>query len=156
MKTFRYFLLACLILAGAGLKAQAVADITGVWKGYYYQQNYLDTNAQDLAYKAQMTVEQQGTEVSGTCVIYWYDNANYWGRWRFSGTYENGQFNYTEFAIDEDHCKPGFSWCLKEVESFIQYNPQTAGWMFSGKFKASAPFAECSPGKLFFEKEKDI
>lgn len=133
-----------------------MADITGTWKGNFFQQNYIDPNAADFAYKAEMKMEQHGNEVSGTCVIYWYDSDNYWGRWKFSGTYENGKFNYTELSIDEDHCKPGFSWCLKDVESLIQYNPEKASWMLSGKFKAFNGAAECSPGRLFFEKEGDI
>lgn len=155
MRCFFLTLFVC-FLSLATHAQTAMADITGVWKGNFYQENFLKPGEEDLAYKAVMTIEQHGDEVKGTCIIFWYDTDSYWGKWSFSGNYENGKFNYTEYLLDEDHCKPGFSWCLKEVESMIQYNPATAQWLLSGNFKGNNGFFECAPGTLFFVKEGDI
>jgi len=153
----RLLLIMSFSFAALYMQAQtAMADITGVWKGHFFQENFMNPGADDLAYTASIEIEQHGDDVTGTCTIVWYDSNMYWGKCSFNGNYENGKFTFTEFSLDDDHCKPGYSWCLKDVEAMIEYNPQTAQWMLSGNFKAHNGFAECSPGTLFFVKEGDI
>jgi hypothetical protein len=133
-----------------------LADISGVWKGAFYQKNFVNPNDSDLVYKAVMTVEQHGDVITGHCYIFWYDDEHYFGDWQMRGSYDGLRFDYAESEIKDSNCKPGFTWCYKNVQSFVTYNPATARWMITGSFNAHTNYSDCAPGQLIFFKEGDV
>lgn len=157
MKALLLFLICLASLPAQSQVGQGLADISGRWTGHYFQKNYIDPSAPDMAYRAVMEVSQnENGEVEGTCTIYWYDDSQYYGRWAFNGNVNGQEFTYTEYSLTDNNPKPGFDWCLKDVVSNIVYNPETGSWMLKGGFKAHTQFYECSPGTMVFQKEKDI
>jgi len=155
----RVTLLSILCLVSLAAKSQGMqnmSDITGVWKGAFYQENFVNPGDSDLVFQAVMTLEQHEGKITGHCYIFWFDDENYFGNWQMQGVYDGLNFNYTENAVNDSNCKPGFTWCYKNVASFITYNPTMGRWMMNGTFNAHTDYSGCAPGKLLFFKEGDV
>jgi hypothetical protein len=149
-------LLCFVSLTLSGQITSNLTDITGVWKGAYYQKNFLNPDDSALVYSAVMTVEQHNGEVTGSCYIFWYDDIKYYGKWSMEGIYDGLNFNFNETDISEDNCKPGYSWCYKSVKSFVTYDADTGKWLLKGTFTGYTDYSSCAPGTLIFYKEGDV
>lgn len=155
----RLVVFSLILMLSLGAKAQAgegLADVSGKWTGYFYQKNYFDPSAPDLAYRAVMVINQHDGSVTGQCYIYWFDNEHFYGNWRLDGNYDGLKFEYTESELTEDFCKPGYAWCLKDVSSYVTYNAELGKWILNGKFSGRTGFSDCNPGTLVLMKEGDI
>lgn len=156
MKSFLFSVFCLFSLAANSQGAATLADMSGVWKGAFYQKNFLNPNDSDLVYKAVMTVEQHGDKIVGHCYIFWFDDEHYYSDWQLEGSYDGLNFTYAEKTMNDAVYKPGYTWCYKNVESFVVYNPELGRWMLSGSFNAKTDGFDCMPGKLIFFKEGDV
>jgi len=118
-------------------------DVTGIWSGLLTQ----ETGAPATKYLYKMFLSQQGTTVSGTSRIEWFDDPRYYGVMQLEGVIDGYNFRFRETNILEENPPPGVWWCVKE--GTLTFTPGANMDSLSGPWEAPG----CLPGEIYLERE---